>query len=304
MKPSFCFYLIALIAAVALLTNCKQDSAESVTPPDYIEEIRDWQQKRLRSLKSENGWLSLAGLYWLNEGENTFGADSANAVIFPKGKAPAFMGKFILDKGEVFIEINPGIEVLFAGKPLASRKIFGKELVEPTVLSYGSLSWFIIQRGNKFGIRLRDSENPAIRRFQGIESYPIDPRWKVEAQLEPYEPPKTVPIQNVLGMMTNERSPGVLAFDLDGRTYRLEALEEADELFIIFSDETSGNETYGLGRYLYTRKPGSDGMTILDFNKAYSPPCAFTEFATCPLPPAQNHLPIKITAGEKYHGTH
>lgn len=304
MKPSFCFYLIALIAAVALLTNCKQDSAESVTPPDYIEEIRDWQQKRLRSLKSENGWLSLAGLYWLKEGENGFGADSSNAVIFPESKAPAFMGTFILDKDEVFIRVKPGIEVLAAGKPVAMMKIFGSDFAEPVTLSYGSLSWFIIRRGNQFGVRLRDSENPALQQFQGIENYPIDAKWRVEARLEPYDPPKTVPIQNVLGMMTNERSPGVLEFDLDGRTYRLEALEEADELFIIFSDETSGNETYGLGRYLYTRKPGSDGMTILDFNKAYSPPCAFTEFATCPLPPAQNHLPIKITAGEKYHGTH
>lgn len=304
MKPSFCFYLIALIAAVALLTNCKQDSAESVTPPDYIEEIRDWQQKRLRSLKSENGWLSLAGLYWLKEGENGFGADSSNAVIFPKSKAPAFMGTFILDKDEVFIRVKPGIEVLAAGKPVAMMKIFGSDFAEPVTLSYGSLSWFIIRRGNQFGVRLRDSENPALQQFQGIENYPIDAKWRVEARLEPYDPPKTVPIQNVTGMITDEQSPGLLAFELNGRTYRLEALEEADELFIIFSDQTSGDETYGLGRYLYTRKPGSDGMTILDFNKAYSPPCAFTVYATCPLPPAQNHLPVKIIAGEKFHGMH
>lgn len=304
MKPSFCFYLIALIAAVALLTNCKQDSAESVTPPDYIEEIRDWQQKRLRSLKSENGWLSLAGLYWLKEGENGFGADSSNAVIFPESKAPPFMGTFILDKDEVFIRVKPGIEVLAAGKPVAMMKIFGSDFAEPVTLSYGSLSWFIIRRGNQFGVRLRDSENPALRQFQGIENYPIDAKWRVEARLEPYDPPKTVPIQNVTGMITEEQSPGLLAFELNGRTYRLEALEEADELFIIFSDQTSGDETYGLGRYLYTRKPGSDGKTILDFNKAYTPPCAFTVYATCPLPPAQNHLPVKIIAGEKFHGMH
>ncbi len=304
MKTSFCLYLIILLAAAAILTNCRQESPETASMAAYLKEIRDWQQKRLQSLKAENGWLSLAGLYWLNEGKNTFGADSSNAVIFPKDKAPAFMGTFILDKSEVFIKVYPGIEVLFAGKPLAAMKIFGNGLSDPVTLSYGSLSWFIIRRGNQFGVRLRDSENPALRQFQGIESYPIDPKWKVEARLEPYDPPKTVPIQNVLGMVTDERSPGVLAFDLNGRTFRLEALEEADELFIIFSDETSGNETYGMGRYLYTRKPASNGKTVLDFNKAYSPPCAFTEYATCPLPPAKNHLPIKITAGEKFHGTH
>lgn len=303
MKISSCFYLILIVAA-AMLASCRQTSPDAASTAAYLQEIRDWQQRRLQSLTAKDGWLSLAGLYWLNEGENTFGADSSNAVVFPAGRAPAFMGTFILENSEVYIKVNPGIEVLFDGKPLATMKIFGDDPAEPAVLSHGSLSWFIIRRGERFGVRLRDSENPVLRQFQGIESYPIDPKWKVEARLEPYDPPKTVPIQNVTGMITDERSPGVLAFDLNGRTFRLEALEEADRLFIIFSDETSGNETYGLGRYLYIHKPGSDGITVLDFNKAYNPPCAFTEYATCPIPPAQNHLPIQIAAGEKYHAAH
>lgn len=303
MKISSCFCLILILAA-AMLASCRQTSPDAASTAAYFQEIRDWQQRRLQSLTAKDGWLSLAGLYWLTEGENPFGTDSSNAVVFPAGRAPAFMGMFILENSEVYIKVNPGIEVFFNGKPLVAMKIFGEELAEPPLLSHGSLSWFIIRRGERFGVRLRDSENPALRQFQGIESYPIDPKWKVEARLEPYDPPKTVSIQNVIGMTTEERSPGVLAFDLNGRTFRLEALEEGDQLFIIFSDETSGNETYGLGRYLYAPKPDSRGITVLDFTKAYNPPCAFTEYATCPIPPAQNHLQIRITAGEKYHATH
>jgi uncharacterized protein (DUF1684 family) len=214
------------------------------------------------------------------------------------------MGSFILDNSEVRVKINPEVQVFQGDTTVTEMKIFAEEMAEPVILSHGSLSWFIIKRGNQFGVRLRDAENPAIKNLTAIETFPIDPVWRVEATLELFDPPKTVPIQNVLGMTTDEISPGELVFGLQGQTCRLEAIVSGDDLFIMFTDETSGVETYGAGRYMYVNKPGEDGKIVLDFNKAYNPPCVFTEYATCLLPPEQNHIPVRITAGEKYTGHH
>jgi len=290
-------WFVFLILAIFAL-SCTSNTPE----PDftYANEIKVWQQKRLASLKSKTGWLSLSGLFWLEEGENTFGRDSSNNIVFPQGKAPEFMGTFILKDGEVELQAQPGADIYYDGKPVEKMKVFSSETEKPPVLTHGSLSWFVIQRGTKMGIRLRDSENPLIEALKEIETYPIDKKWRVGAILEPYDPPKQIPIQNVLGMTIDTPSPGMLAFQLEGQTYRLEAVDEGgDELFIMFTDETSGDETYGAGRYMYIKKPGEDGKTSIDFNKAYNPPCAFTDYATCPLPPMQNHLQLKVTAGEK-----
>lgn len=287
------FIMLAILALSCTSNTPEADSA-------YVNEIKAWHQKRLESLKSKTGWLSLSGLFWLNDGENTFGSDSSNSIVFPQGKAPAFMGAFILKDGEVEFDAKPGAGIYCEGKPVEKMKVFSNETEKPPVLTHGSLSWFIIKRGTKLGIRLRDSENPLIEALKEIDTYPIDKKWRVEATLEPYDPPRQIPIQNVLGMTLDTPSPGMLVFQLAGQTYRLEAVDEGeDELFIMFSDETSDVETYGAGRYMYVPKPGEDGKTTIDFNKAYNPPCAFTDYATCPLPPMQNHLPLKVTAGEK-----
>jgi len=166
----------------------------------------------------------------------------------------------------------------------------------------GTLIINIVKRSDRIGVRVKDSSQAAARlQFKGLEYFPTDPRWRVEARLEPYQPAKVIPITNVLGMTSDETSPGALAFEVDGKTYRIDPILEKGETdyFIMLADDTTGRETYGAGRYLYVSPPDPSGKVVIDFNKAYNPPCAFTPYATCPLPPRQNHLPLRIEAGEK-----
>jgi hypothetical protein len=269
---------------------------------NYIKEIKTWHQKRLESLKSENGWLNLAGLFWLEEGINKFGSNKSNKIIFTKGVYS--YGYFELKNGEVFMKINHYADVKDEkGLNVAYRKIYPYE--KPIVLKSGSLRWFVIKRGDKYGIRLRDLESPTVLNFTGINTYPIAENWRIKAKLEVTED-KKIPITDVLGHTSMQNSPGTLVFTIAGKEYRLDAVEEGKELFIIFKDATSAKETYGAGRFLYADRPApnSDGTVYLDFNKAINPPCAFTEYATCPLAPKQNWLDLPITAGEKSFNAH
>ena len=175
----------------------------------------------------------------------------------------------------------------------------------PTILYLSSLIINVVKRGERIGVRVKDRESRTRREFKGLEYFPIDPKWRIEGP-EAYQPPKMIPITNVLSMTDNETSPGALAFEVDGKTYRIDPILEKGETdwFVMIADETTGRETYGAGRYLYVSPPDATGHMVIDFNKTYSPPCAFTNYATCPLPPRQNHLPIRIEAGEKkYAGT-
>ena len=266
----------------------------------YIKELKAWHQKRIEGLKSENGWLNLAGLFWLEEGQNTFGTDENNKIVFPKGNAQ--MGVLTLNKGEVTVDIDPKVQVLANNEEISKLKIFPFE--KTIVLKSGSLRWFVIKRGDKYGIRLRDLESDELKHFTDIETYPIDKKWRIKAKLEPATAGKTINITDVLGQVTPQPSPGTLVFSINGQEYRLDTVDDGDELFILLADETSGKETYGGGRFLYANKPDTEGVVYLDFNKAINPPCAFTMFATCPLPPKQNRLPLPITAGEKNYGEH
>jgi uncharacterized protein (DUF1684 family) len=171
---------------------------------------------------------------------------------------------------------------------------------EPTILQHGSLSFYVIQRNERLGVRVKDADAAALKSFHGLESFPFSESWRVAARFEPSSPPRHISVPNVLGNVTSEESPGALAFEYSGKTYRLDAVREAgtEDYFIIFGDATNGHETYGGGRFLYASPP-KDGQTVLDFNKAYNPPCVFTPYATCPLPPPQNRLSIRIEAGEK-----
>lgn len=300
--PRFTYHsvLLLLLMQVLLTTGC--DRATPAADPAYLQEIHQWQETRLASLKKPTGWLSLAGLFWLKEGNNTFGSGKDCDLVFPEESAPEKIGRFVLENGEVMVYINPAVEVYYDGVPVNEMKVFAPEIKTPVILTHNSLSWFVIQRGSEIGVRLRDANNPAIAALTHIETYPIDPQWRVSATLEPYDPPRKILIENILGMKTEEPCPGKLVFELGGQSHTLDAVEEGDELFIIFSDRTNGRETYGAGRYLYTAKPGEDGTVILDFNKAYNPPCAYTAYATCPLPPSQNRLSLAVIAGEKYSG--
>jgi uncharacterized protein len=275
----------------------------AVTPlniTEYKKQIEDWRTKRYERLRSEEGWLTLIGLFWLQEGDNPFGRAASNKIVLPASKSPAIAGTLKLEKGTVRLQVHPGVTITSNGKPVQSMVLKSDATEDPTMLDLGSLRFFVIDRGGKLGIRVRDREHPARKSFQGIDHYPVDPKWRVEAKFETYKD-KKIPILNILGMVEETPSPGALVFAVNGKTYRLDAVAEKGEtdLFIIFGDQTNGKETYGAGRYVYVSPPGVDGKTILDFNKAYNPPCVFSHFATCPLPPPQNKLAVRIEAGEK-----
>jgi uncharacterized protein len=295
------FFLLSSL----ILWSCNQNK-EGGQPLDrdaYKLEIEQWHNSRVEDLKSYNGWLNLAGLYWLKEGANTFGGDDSNDIVFPEGKIPSKAGIFLLREGEVQMIVQPGINILMDSVQIKSGVIYDSGKSIQPKLTYGSLQWFIIKRDNQFGVRLRDFESKEVTEFKGIDRFEVDPSYRVQAILEIPSIIKKINITNVLGQTTPQHSPGTLVFTLHNKEYRLDALEEGEELFIIFGDETNKNDSYPSGRYLYANKPGPDGKVILDFNKSRNPPCAFTPYATCPLPPAQNVLPITIKAGEKnYHG--
>ncbi len=295
--------LFQIILLISLIFSCKPVKEKAPADPAHVKEINDWHAKRVERLKSPTGWLSLVGLHWLKEGENRFGSDSSNQLVFPQ-KAAGFCGKFILKNGKVTIEVAKGVEITHDKKPVSKMELEDDTDSNRTTLNMGSFQFFVIKRGHEFAIRLRDTENSLIKDFTGIERYPVDPSWRVEATFEPYDPPKIIAVPTIMGTIDSSICPGALVFEMEGETYRLEPVLEdgSDELFIIFGDKTNGAETYGGGRFLYSKMPSADNKVIVDFNKAYNPPCVFTEFATCPLPPSQNKLPIKIPAGEKKWG--
>lgn len=272
--------------------------------PAYVATIEGWHRQRVQSLKSEEGWLNLAGLFWLKPGVNTFGSDSQNDLIFPS-KAPSRMGVLVLDNGVVKAQISADGGVTSNGRALAEQVIFGGEEKEPPVLAWQSLRWFVIKRGDRYAVRLRDLDSELVRNFPGIERYPVDARWRVEATAEVPFPPQTVKITDVVGTVSQQNVAANLIFKVGDQTYKLAATDSGKQYFVVFADATNGHETYGSGRFLYVEKSSPNSNKVwLDFNKATNPPCAFTAYATCPLPPKQNFLPVGIPAGEKNFGHH
>ena len=302
-----------VIASFLLVSTCLTSCQPSTKPVSAFDatahaaEIQKWQSERLESLTKDDSWLTLVGLFWLNEGENKFGSATGNPVLLPKDKSPGVAGSLWLEQGRVRLAARPAAQITVDGKPVTALDLKDdNDEAGPTILKLGSLLINIVNRGERIGVRVKDTESQSRREFKGLEYYPIDPKWRIEARFEPYQPPKIIPITNVLSMTDDETSPGALVFEVNGQIYRLDPIEEKGEkdLFVMIADETTGRETYGAGRYIYVSPPDATGKVVIDFNKAYSPPCAFTNYATCPLPPRQNHLPIRIDAGEKkYTGT-
>jgi uncharacterized protein len=284
---------------------------------DYVHQIEEWRRQRVQRLTADGGWLTVAGLFWLRPGANRFGADAANDIVLPAHSAPAQAGAFVLEGGRVRVEVRPGAAVTLAGKPVARAELRSDARgATPDVLALGALTLQIIDRGGRLGVRLKDLKNPARAAFKGLRYFPIDSRFRVVATFVPHEKPVSIKVPNVLGMVESMPSPGYASFVLDGpdkygkrQPLRLDAVLEPGEtqLFFIFRDMTAGKTSYGAGRFLYADPPAkgtTNGKVILDFNKAYSPPCAFTPHATCPLPPANNRLPVAIEAGEMFEGRH
>lgn len=286
-------------------------SGHKPTPAEiqaHSTDVERWYENRVNELKASDGWLNLVGLFWLQDGINSFGSDSTNDVVFPS-QLPAKAGYYLVKSGIVSLVPNKGVDVSVNGAsiqgpttifhPDSTRAI---KLLEGSTVRYGSLEWYVIKRDDRLGLRVRDLESEAVKSFGGIERYPVDIHWKVAASFKAATEGKTIDITNVLGQTTPVPLAGTYRFMLGAREYTLAATGTGKKLFVVFGDPTNGKETYGAGRFIYIDRPDSLGNVWIDFNKAYNPPCVFTEFATCPLPAKENVLTVPITAGEKnYH---
>jgi len=286
-----------ILAAVVALIFVLAASGQTA----YVSQIEKWRTEHQAELLSDSGWFSVAGLFWLKPGVNTVGAGPQYDVQLTKNFAGGKFGEIDLEKDSARLTVDDGVNAVSNGKAVSSIDLATDGKTDPTIVGVGSQSFYLIERNGRIGVRLKDTKSEQRLNFHGLKWYPISPQFRVTATLETFSQPKVVQIPNVLGSTFKMKSPGILHFRLNGKAYSLQPVEEGDHLFIIFRDLTSKTETYGAGRFLYAAKPVK-GKVVLDFNKAENPPCAFTEFATCPLPPAKNRLNVSIPAGEKrYH---
>jgi len=287
-----------------------RDTARAPAPgaasPDassYTAQIEEWRSRRVAALTAPDGWLSVVGLFWLEEGDNTVGSAPGSRVALP-ARTPPRAGVIGLEGGRAVLRAAPGAGVTVDGRAAETEETLRSDddagEKGPTVVSIGSVQFYLISRQGRLAARVKDPDSAARSRFHGLTYFPIDPSWRIEARFEENASPTTVAVPNVLGAETSERSPGTIVFERAGKTHRLTPVLEQGETdyFVIFGDATNGHDTYGAGRFLYVAPP-KDGRTVIDFNKAYNPPCVFTDYATCPLPPPGNRLPIRVEAGER-----
>jgi uncharacterized protein (DUF1684 family) len=253
---------IPLLAAAALAAD-----------PNYVREVEQYRAGREAALKQDDGWLTVVGLFRLKPGENEIALPGSGqaAITFANGRATYHPAD-----GKPATELQPNVDIMTVGR----------------------VKFFVIKRGEEYFIRVKDNDSQLRRDFTGLKWFDIDPKWQIEAKFTPYNQPKTILFDSQNGVKQPMESPGYVTFTRDGNEYRLDPVIEGDELFFIFRDATSNKTTYGAARFLYAAL-AKDGIVILDFNKAINPPCAFTAFATCPLPPKQNRLKLGVTAGEK-----
>ncbi|MGA8276880.1 MAG: DUF1684 domain-containing protein [Rhodanobacteraceae bacterium] len=294
---------VLLGAAIAGVQLISAGNGADRNHSDYRQQIETARAERVARLKSPDGWLSLIGLHWLKDGNNTIGRAKDNDVMLPKG--PAHLGTVTLRGGKAKIVLAPGSVATIDGKPRKVADLLDDSHAAPTRVALGTVSFYLIDRSGKKGLRVKDTAAPTRTHFAGLDYFPIDPSWRVEATWIPFKPAHQIEIPSVIGTVDKMPVPGKAVFTRGGKRYSLlPVLEEPDakELFFIIADRTSGKQTYGAARFLYTELP-KNGKVVLDFNKAYNPPCAFTPYATCPLPPPENRLDLAVTAGEKkYRG--
>jgi uncharacterized protein (DUF1684 family) len=280
-----CPVLILLFAAVT--------TAIAVT---YQSDVVNWRRNYETSLKKENGWLAVAGIFWLKEGQSRFGSDKSCEIVLP-ASAPPRAGNFDFRDGKVMLFADPRVEIRVNDKPRRSAELAPDTADAPDLVTLGTLGMQVIRRGERTGIRLWDNASAARQDFPGLGWFPVNEEYRIKADFTAYPERKTIPITNVLGDTEQTPSPGYAVFKLRGKEYRLEPIVDGSDLLFTFKDLTSGKQTYPAGRFLYASQP-RDGSVVLDFNKATNPPCAYTPYATCPLPPKQNALSVRIEAGE------
>ena len=263
-------------------------------------EVMEWRAGRLERLLKPTGYLTQVGLFWIEEGSYTIGSAEGSDIRLPATAAPV-IGDILVSGDEVRLTVEEAVEVTHEGTVVSDILLPPDTSGEIVLLEHGSIAWSVIERGGKLAIRVRDFEHPWIETFGPLPYYDIDPRWRVEATLHRYDEPRVITVNTVIeGFQQNPTSPGTATFAVDGVEYELEAQTSGESLFFVFGDQTNRGETYGAGRYLYADAPGEDGRFTLDFNKSYSPPCAFNDFSTCPVASPRNRLATRVEAGEKY----
>lgn len=269
----------------------------------HAEQIKDWRERRHERLSSEDGWLTLVGLEWLSEGENRVGSGVPDAISIPGG--PGDWGTVVVDGDTLRFIAAKDSGVMVDDVETGEALLVADSQGEPTMVSSGDLSFYVIDRGS-YALRIKDRQAEVLQNFTGVENYDIQPDWRFEGRFIPAEEGQTIEIANVLGQMSPTPVFGYVEFEREGKTYRLLGLggEDSEAPWFLFTDRTTGKETYGAGRYLYSDGLPSGGRLVIDFNKAYNPPCAFSDFATCPLPPQENRLDLAVTAGEKAYHSH
>jgi uncharacterized protein (DUF1684 family) len=296
-----------LCRAVLIVTGALFMVPSSAVGQDYRAEILSWRSEKEKALVADRGWLSVVGLFWLKDGPNRFGTDPANDIVLPAESAPAQAGTFSFQAGHTTVSLEPNVVAEVGGERLnGPRELRPDTDGTPDFLILRDLTMQVIKRGERYGVRLRDKNSQFRRDFSGRSWFPVDEKWRVSARFVRHDPPRPIRIQSVIGTSEAMPSPGYAEFTVGETTVRIDGvLEEpdADQLFFIFKDQTSGKDTYPAGRFLYAELPKGDTI-VLDFNKAYNPPCAFTPYATCPLPPPQNWLKLRIDAGELHYGRH
>jgi len=265
---------------------------------EYKEAVLQKRKEREESFKkTERGWLGLVGLYWLRDGENTIGSDKSNDIVLPK-VAPARIGIVQYNNGVATFRAHRGVPIYCNGKKITLKTLVADIHEGADFLQVGDLTLVLLERADRHLIRVWDKQSEARKNFTGFNQYPISPDYCVEARYTSYDEPKVLRIQDVIEIYHEVPYQGFVTFKIDGQEYRLEATAGEDYLFFSFLDQTNGDSTYTGGRFLVTELP-EENKVLVDFNEAYNPPCAYTDYATCPLPPPENRLSIRIEAGEK-----
>ncbi len=301
MRAGLCFLATVLGTATV--------HAADIHPDAYTQSVVQWRADRVTKLTAPDGWLSLVGLAWLQPGANTIGSAADNTIALTGG--PAHLGVLTLSAdGTARLAVQAGAGVLIDGKALPEATLVDDVQAgagEPTLVSIGTTSFYVIDREGRKGLRIKDPQAPSRTGFLGIDYFPIDPTWQVQGDWEAAVAGETLEMGTVIGTTETYPVPGKVRFTRDGKTFEILPVLEVPgdkQFFVVFADRTSGKETYGAARFLYIDPP-HDGKVVLDFNRAYNPPCAFTAFATCPLAPPENRLDLRVTAGEKkYRGEH
>ncbi len=286
--------VLVVLVAVLVGTACR------VWPDREVASHAAWRATRAKSIGGPDGWAALAGLHWLAEGPQTIGTNPTCNLRLPAGSAPGLVGTLTRTGPRVGFEAAQGVEVQLRDVRIGRIDLKSDAGGTPDELGVGRIRFWLLERGDRRAVRVRDPESPERQAFRGIRTHPFDPHWVIPARFQPTVPPRRVRIDDVTGGAAWETVAGTLVFEIRGQPCRLDALEDREEkdLWILFGDATSGRTTYGAGRFLHVPMPGSDGRVSIDFNRAYNPPCAFTPFATCPIPPRENWLRVAIPAGE------